>query len=301
MTEARVIRTTAELAMLLDGGPLAPRLEPQRVLMSTPDSFDVVDVKNAFMEGRVGTVDRAKARAQWEALGCAFESAGHEVVVIPGAEGCEDMVFTANQVLPGLGPDGRPYVVLSHMRHPSRRREVPYFRDWFESHGYRILELPESVPYFEGQGDAIWHPGRQLLWGGFGQRTSVEAYASLSTMLEVPVVALELVHPSFYHLDTAFCALSEDAVLVFPGAFSEAGMALIRRGFARVLEVSEAEAAAGFACNAHAVDGRTVLIQRGSPHTVAALTDAGFEVVEVETGEFIKSGGSVFCMKMMIY
>lgn len=301
MSKARVIRTTAEMATLLDGGLPAVGIEPQRVLMCTPDYFDVIDVKNAFMEGRVGSVDRLRARAQWEALGCAFESAGHEVVAIPGAEGCEDMVFTANQALPGMGDDGRPYVVLSRMRHPSRRREVPYFRDWYESHGYRILELPASVPYFEGQGDAIWHPGRRLLWGGFGQRSSLEAYATISELLDVPVVALELVHPSFYHLDTAFCALSEDAVLVYPKAFAPAGMSLIRRGFARVIEVSERDAVEGFACNAHSLDGRTVILQKGSPSTVAALSGSGFDVVEVDTSEFIKSGGSVFCMKMMIY
>ena len=301
MTEARVICTSAELATLLEGGPPVRRPEPQRVLMCTPDFFDVVDVKNAFMEGNIGSVDRVKARAQWEALGCTFEAAGHEVLAIPGVQGCEDMVFTANQVLPGMGDDGRPYVVLSRMRHPSRRNEIPFFRDWFEANGYRILEVPESVPYFEGQGDAIWHPGKRMLWGGYGQRTSVVAYEAISAMLDSPVVALELVHPSFYHLDTAFCALSSDAVLVFPGAFSTEGMGLIRRGFERVIEVSEHEATKGFACNAHALDGRTVIIQRGSPDAVARLTGAGFEVVEVETGEFIKSGGSVFCMKMMIY
>ncbi|MCC6744687.1 MAG: amidinotransferase [Acidobacteria bacterium] len=301
MTPARVIRTTAELESLLGEGPLESRVEPRHILMCTPDYFDVVDVKNAFMHGNIGSVDRSKAREQWDALARAFESAGHEVLTLPGVEGCEDMVFAANQVLPGMGDDGRPYVVPSHMRHPSRRREVPAIRAWFEERGYRILELPESVPYFEGQGDAIWHPGRRLLWGGYGQRTAVEAYEALSELIETPVVVLELVHPSFYHLDTAFCALSDDAVLVYPDAFSDEGMALIRRGFDRVIEASEPEATSGFACNAHVLDGRTVVIQSGSPEVVAALRANGFDIVEVETGEFIKSGGSVFCMKMMVY
>lgn len=300
MSDARLIRTTAEMEAL-DVDCLPARAEPQRILMCTPDHFEVVDVKNAFMEGHVGSVDRGLARAQWEALGDAFRAAGHEVLTIDGAEGCEDMVFAANQVLPGMDGDGQPYVVLSRMRFASRQMEVPHFRAWFEGHGYRILELPESVTLFEGQGDAIWHPGRLLLWGGYGHRTSIEAYDVLARLLEVPVVALELVHPSFYHLDTAFCALAGDAVLVFPGAFSAEGMALIRRGFRRVIEVPEREASEGFACNAHALDGRTVVIQRGCAETSRALEDAGFDVVPVDTGEFIKSGGSVFCMKMMVY
>jgi N-dimethylarginine dimethylaminohydrolase len=295
-----VIRSAADLAAL-DVAALPDRVEPQRVLMCTPESFDVVDVKNAFMEGNVGSVDRVEAAAEWEALRCAFEVAGHEVVTIEGAPGLEDMVFSANQVLPGMGEDGTPYVVLSHMRFPSRRREVPYYRDWFAARGYRVLELPESVELFEGQGDAIWHPGKMLLWGGYGHRTTLAAYEALSELIGVPVIALELAHTDFYHLDTAFCALAPDAVLIFPGAFTPEGRDLISSVFERVIEVDEREASERFACNGAAVDGRTVLIQRGADTTVAKLRAAGFEPIEVETREFIKSGGSVFCMKLMIY
>ena len=297
---SRVIRTVADLESL-DLASVPGRPEPQRVLMCTPDAFDVVDVKNAFMEGNVGTVDRERAREQWEALRRAFEAAGHEVVTIDGQPGLEDMVFSANQVLPGMGDDGRPYVVLSHMRHPSRRREVPYFRAWFEQHGYRILELPDSVDLFEGQGDAIWHPGKALLWGGYGHRTSLAAYEAISELLGAPVIALELIHESFYHLDTAFCALAPDAALAYPGAFTAEGLEMIRSVFPRVIEVGDRDATEAFACNAHALDGRTVVIQRGADETVARLVAAGFDPVEVETGEFIKSGGSVFCMKIMVY
>jgi N-dimethylarginine dimethylaminohydrolase len=300
MNGGRLIQTVADLAAL-DVGTLAERAEPQRVLMCTPEHFDVIDVKNAFMEGNIGAVDRKRARAQWEALRQAFTDAGHHVLTIDGAPGLEDMVFAANQVLPGVDPDGSPYVVLSHMRHPSRRKEVPFYRDFFANHGYRILELPPQVELFEGQGDAIWHPGKQLLWGGYGHRTSLSAYAELSELLDVPVVALSLIHPSFYHLDTAFCVLGPDAVLIYPGAFTEAQQDLIRRLFPRVIETSEHEASEFFACNAHALDGKTVILQKGAAQTVAKLRAAGFEVIEVETSEFMKSGGSVFCMKMMMY
>jgi N-dimethylarginine dimethylaminohydrolase len=300
MSGARVIRTVEELGAL-DLASVPARPEPARVLMCTPDFFDVVDVKNTFMEGNVGHVDRAEARLEWEALRRTFEGAGHEVVTIEGDPGLEDMVFCANQVLPGVWPDGRPYVALSHMHFPSRQREVASFRRWFAERGYDVVELPPDAGDFEGMGDAIWHPGKQLLWGGHGQRTSLGAYEALSERLGVPVIALELVHPSFYHLDTAFCALAPDAVMAFPGAFTGEGRALIERVFPRVIEVGEREAANHFACNAHALDGRTVVIQRGATETVASLRTAGFAPVEVETREFMKSGGSVFCMKMMIY
>lgn len=297
---ARLIHTIAELDGL-EVASLPRRPEPQRILMCTPDHFDVLEVKNPFMTGNIGRVDRARARAQWQELVRVFAATGHEVLCIDGVPGLEDMVFAANQVLPGIDEQGRPYALLSRMRHPSRRAEVPHFRAWFERRGYRILELPEAAGYFEGQGDAIWHPGRQLLWGGHGPRTSFGAYAEVGQQLGVPVITLELVHPSFYHLDTCFCVLGPDAVLVHPGAFDAASRAMIARLFARVIEVDAVEAAQCFACNAHCLDGRTVVLQRGAAATTARLRAEGFEPVEVETGEFLKSGGSVFCLKVMIH
>jgi N-dimethylarginine dimethylaminohydrolase len=297
---ARVIHDRAELARL-DLAALPARPEPQRVLMCTPDHFDVVDVKNPYMAGNIGRVDRARARAQWRELAAVFRRLGHEVVTIAGQPGLEDMVFSANQTLPGMDPDGRPYVVLSYMRHESRRREVPHYRAWFAERGYAIRELGAEAGFFEGQGDAIWHPGKQLLWGGHGPRTSYRAYAELASLLDVPVIELELVHPAFYHLDTCFCALSPEAALAYPAAFDDESLALLRAAFPRLIEVGEHDAGACFACNAHCLDGRTVVLQRGAAQTVAALRAAGFETVEVETGEFLKSGGSVFCLKMMVY
>jgi N-dimethylarginine dimethylaminohydrolase len=211
------------------------------------------------------------------------------------------MVFAANQTLPGLDAKGRRYVLMSRMRHPSRRREVSLYHDWFERRGYDIYSLPPDAGFFEGQGDAIWHPGKMLLWGGHGPRTSVHAYERVSEMLCVPVVTLALTRPNFYHLDTCFCVLADDAALYFPGAFDEEGRGLLARAFPRLLEVSEGEATRRLACNAHALDGHTVLIQRGAAETCALLRAKGFRPVEVETDEFLKSGGSVFCLKQMIY
>jgi N-dimethylarginine dimethylaminohydrolase len=286
---------------------LSVRPEPERILMCSPEYFDIVDVKNSFMEGQIGQLDKEKALLEWQALRHAFESTGHEILVIPGAEGLEDMVFCANQVLPGkTHPSAKPYIVLSRMRHPSRQQEVPYFKAWFEAQGYQSFELPESVSLFEGQGDALWHPGKQLLWGGYGHRTTKEAYTALAALLNVPVIVLELPTPDYYHLDTAMSIVSAESVMIYPGAFSQDGLALIRAAFSTVMEVSQEEAANCFTCNAHALQNKktqktTVILHQGAQHAIKMLRDLGFEVIEVDTTEFMKSGGSVFCMKMMIY
>lgn len=275
--------------------------DPRRVLMCPPTYFDVVDVKNPFMEGQIGRVDRAEARRQWEQVREAFSAAGVEVVEIEPVPGCEDMVFCANQTLPGLDARGRRVCVLSRMVHPSRQREVPAFQRWFREAGYDVVHLPEDAGHFEGCGDALWHPRRGLLWGGYGVRSEAGAYPFIAERFGVPVLRLRLASQRFYHLDTALCPIDAGTAMVYPGSLEPAGLALVRAVFQRVLEVDQEDAERWMACNATAVGGRVVIMQRGTRRAAAALREMGYEVVEVETGEFLKSGGSVFCMKMFVF
>ena len=275
---------------------------PRRVLMTSPDHFEVAYVINPHMAGHVGTVDRERARAQWARLRDTYVALGLEVTVLPGQPGLPDMVFCANQTLPYLTSDGQPGAVMSRMHAPQRAPEVPFYAEFFRERGYEIQSLDASLPGdFEGMGGAIWHPGRARLYGGYGYRTDPGVYARLSAELGFEVVTLELTDPDFYHLDTCFCVLDERTVLIYPGAFTEQELTAVRASFPRVLEAPEEEARGGFACNAHCPDGRHVLIQRGSAATAAALRDAGYEVIELDTDEFVKAGGSVFCMKLMYW
>ncbi|MFN3596770.1 MAG: dimethylarginine dimethylaminohydrolase family protein [Rubricoccaceae bacterium] len=280
--------------------PAVPR--PGRVLMTSPEHFEVAYVINPHMEGNLGAVDPARARAQWAALRDAYERLGFPVSVVPGQPGLPDMVFCANQTLPYLTPGGARGVVASRMHAPQRAGEVPYFEAFFAGEGYAVHTLDPDLPgTFEGMGDALWHPGRYLLWGGYGYRTSRQVYDRFAEKLGFPVVPLALTDPDFYHLDTCLCPLDEHTALLFPGAFDDEGLATIRAHFRRTIEAPEDEARRLFACNAHSPDGRHVLIQRGCARTNDLLRAGGYEVVEVDTDEFLKSGGSVFCMKLMFW
>lgn len=285
---------------------IADRKNADRVLLCTPRYFDIIDVKNVHMQGNIGTTNKDKVQEQWDALKSAYDKLQHdkvlrEVSVIEGAEGCEDMVFCANQTFPWKMNDGTEVVVMSKMRHPSRQREVSYFEDFFTAKGFKPLHF-KDVKMFEGMGDVIPHPGKYLVYGGYGHRTTAEAYEELVAMLQVPVVALELVNPKFYHLDTCFVPLSENSVMLCKEAFTEEGLAMIQQLFKYVHFIPEQEAVDCFSLNAHAfeINGvKTAILQKGSTVTVDILKQEGYNVIEIETSEFMRSGGSVFCMKMM--
>jgi N-dimethylarginine dimethylaminohydrolase len=294
----------------LDIKNITERKEPAKVLMCSPDYFDVIDVKNPHMEGNTGRIDKTASQQQWNFLKDNYKRLVKENILedfleLPGTKGCEDMVFAANQSFPWITGGGEKVVIMSKMRHASRQKEVPYFEKLYTGLGYKIIHL-KNTELFEGMGDAIPHPGKNLIYGGYGHRSNQDAYEEIAEILNVPIVTVKLSDSRFYHLDTCFLPLDQDTLMLFPGAFTKEDLAGIRKLFKNMILVSEEEAAHGFALNAHVINdaahGRKVaLIQRGCKKAIAQLKEYGFEVIEADTSEYIKSGGSIFCMKMMLY
>lgn len=276
--------------------------EPSGVLMCAPDHYQVLSVKNPYMRGHIGGVDLPKARRQWAEVKEAFDSAGCPVSLIAPTPGLEDMVFCANQSLAGTRPDGQKVALISAMRHVSRRREVEAFEAWYEERGYRVMKLkPGGHATFEGSGDAVWHPGRRLLWGGYGFRTDAEVFTQVAEAFKTPVILLKLVNARFYHLDTCFCPLTPESVLIYPAAFEASSLELILKIFPIVVTASETDAVARMACNASVARSRTAILQKGSLSVANHMHALGLGVCEVDTSEFMKSGGSVYCLKQLLW
>lgn len=119
-------------------------------------------------------------------------------------------------------------------------------------------------------------------------------------MLDLEVAILQLPDPDFYHLDTALTLLDDRRAAYVPAAFDETGRALLETAFDGLIEVDDQEARDVLAGNLWCPDGEHVLMSAGAPVTQSRLNSEGFQVVEIETGEFLKSGGSVFCMRQEI-
>jgi N-dimethylarginine dimethylaminohydrolase len=275
---------------------------PGKVMVVNPKFFDVKYVINPHMEGHIGNIDFNEAFAEWNTLKTAYTNLGLYVHEVPAEEEFPDMVFCANQSLPNIKADGSKEVIMSVMHSPQRKGEVPYIEEVYQQSSYDVIHLDETqFSDFEGMGDAIWHFKKRLIWGGYGYRSSSSVYAHIAKTFNTPVIALELIDEKFYHLDTCFCVLNEHTVLIYPAAFTEDGLKNIRSMFSTVIEANQYEAEELFACNATAPDGNNVFIQKGCVEVNKQLENSGFIVHEFNTNEFLKSGGSVFCMKMMLW
>lgn len=267
------------------------------VLLCPPTYFDVIDMKNPYMLGE-SPVDKAKAHDQWEGLRAALEAAGVNVEMIEPIPGLEDMVFTANQVFVGHHEKIGKFIVPSRMRHASRQREVVPYVEWFRKRGYKVLDINIGDEYLEGGGDLIWHAGHSRIYAGHGFRSTiggVRRFAAAVAKLGIPVVPLELADARFYHLDTCFCPLNGEAVLLYPGAFAQESLDELKQYWQRLHEITELEAV-GFVANG-IVAGHCYLTPRTTQNLRKILDRESLEPVVVETSEFEKSGGSCYCMK----
>jgi len=272
----------------------------KRVLLCPPAYFDVVDQKNPYMSANSG-VDREKAERQWKALCSALEQAGCQVETIAPAAGLEDMVFAANQVFVGFHEGVGKFIVPSRMVHASRQREVPFYVDWFRQRDYKIIEVDLGSEHLEGHGDLLWHPDWSRIYAGYGFRSTqagVEKFRAAMSKLGIPVVPLQLVDRYCYHLDTCFCPLNNDALLIYPGAYAPESLTTLRGFWKRVHELT-ADEAHKFMGNGIVVNGR-YLTPYVTPHLEAILSQEALAPVIIDTSEFEKSGGSLFCMKTFL-
>ncbi|MSR33047.1 MAG: amidinotransferase [Gemmataceae bacterium] len=256
-----------------------------RILMCQPDYFEIEYEINPWMSKTRGA-DSALALKQWQNLYQTLARLGVEVELTPASPGLPDLVFTAN-----AGLVFKNHFFSSRFRYQERALESPIFEQWFSQHGFEVAQLPERY-FFEGAGDALFCG--TSLYCGYKIRSDVLGHQWLGEKLHRQVLPLELIHPSFYHLDTCFCPLKPGMALYYPGAFDDYGLRVLRSHITFLIPVAESEALR-FGCNAVVV-GNHVVVNTGCEKMENDLHQAGFTTHPVDLGEFLKSGGSAKCL-----
>jgi N-dimethylarginine dimethylaminohydrolase len=210
-----------------------------------------------------------------------------------------DLVFTANAA---VVLDGK--ALLARFRHPERQREQPIYAQSFrvlEARGLidEVIEMPSGT-VLEGAGDCLWDGPRGTFWMGCGFRSDKRAAAVVEESFGTTCVPLDLADPSFYHLDTAFCALPCGGVIYHPKAFTAEARAAIERRVAPADRITLDPAdAARFAANAVCF-GRVLVLSSCSETLRGALTERGYAVFTTPLAAFLRSGGSACCLTLRL-
>lgn len=261
------------------------------VLMCSPTHFTVEYRINHWMNPEHPT-DTALAVRQWESLRAVYDRLGFTVHLIDPIEGLPDMVYAANG---GLVIDGIAYTASFH--HPERQPEGPAYAAWFAGAGF---DVRHASVVNEGEGDFL-AVGTVIL-AGHGFRTDPASHDEAARVFGREVVALRLIRPEFYHLDTALCVLDErpghEHIAYLPSAFDDASLEVLRRRFPGAIEVAEADAAV-FGLNAVS-DGLHVVTAARAVGFQAQLRDHGYEPIGVDLSELLLGGGGVKCCTLAL-
>ena len=264
------------------------RATTRRYLMCSPTHFDVTYAINPWMDPSAH-VDRKRAQRQWDGLAATYRRLGHRVDVLDGVAGLPDMVFTANGA---LVIDG--HALVANFTHAERQPESDHHLAWMRRHVDPSAR--RALATNEAEGDLLVVGG--VILAGTGFRTDPRSHVEVAATFDREVVTLELVDPRFYHLDVAIGVLDDETIVWFPGAFTPAAAAEIRRRYPEAVEVSEHDALV-LGCNLVS-DGRHVVLDERAVALARDVAARGFVPVPVGIDEFQKAGGGIKCLTLEI-
>ncbi|MBC7581533.1 amidinotransferase [Aeromicrobium sp.] len=282
--------------------------------MSGVDHFDDSQPINPFMT-QVVPIDRGDARHEHKRIREALESAGVTVIKVDPPENCQDGVYTANWAL----VRGDKAILASLPN--ARKAEESYAEQMLIDQGKTVIRVPEGLRA-SGQGDAL--PCGNLLFCGSTYRADIEAQAFIAEQLGYERIQLQTIPlldehgnsvtnlfsgwpDSFYYdIDLALSIIRppvgdrKGLIAWCPAAFTTQSREFLH-AFDGVdkIEVSEAEAREGFACNLVST-GETVIMNSGGRQLSKDLEAWGLQTILLDNPELGKGGGSIRCTTLTL-
>lgn len=273
---------TMTLETSVDAHTVPSQATKPTVLMCRPEHFTVSYRINPWMHPEDPT-DTSLAVKQWTTLYNTYVDLGFTVHLIESLPGLPDMVYAANG---GFVLDGIAYGAQFH--YPERQPEGPAYMEWFRAQGLDVRE-PESTN--EGEGDFLLVGDTILAASGF--RSDTSSHQEIADIFGREVVSLQLVNPSYYHLDTALAVIDETTIAYLPSAFDEASVAILRERYPDAIIATE-EDAAFLGLNSFS-DGHNVVIAERATTFARDLADRGYNPIGVDLSELLLGGGGVKC------
>ena len=252
------------------------------VLMCRPEFFTVSYRINPWMHPEDPT-DTSLAVKQWEVLYNTYIELGFDVQLIAPIDGLPDMVYAANG---GYVIDNIAYG--ASFTYAERQPEGPAYMDWFRENGFDV-RVPENIN--EGEGDFLL-VGERIL-AGTGFRSASNSHEEIAGIFGREVVTLNLINPSFYHLDTAIAVLDDTNIAYLESAFDEPSLAKLRALYPDAILATEEDAAV-LGLNSYS-DGYNVVIASRAKDFERQLRERGYNPIGVDLSELLLGGGGVKC------
>lgn len=221
-----------------------------------------------------------------------------------------DLVFVANGGL--CIPNISNTIILPNMKYKQRKEELTYLEEIYKGINLNMVQFPDSnsAP-FEGQAELKWFQNGTKAICGYGHRSTQETFDTIKDLFNqlfkknklIPpkLLVLPLESPDYYHLDVAMLEFNDTKCIVHKKAFSNSSIKMIKQ-FLGDENVDVIDTSDTMCLNA-IVDGNILVTHKITDSNIKLNLEkiTNKKIIEVDTSEFEKSGGSVRCMTLDVF
>ncbi|PFG04816.1 arginine deiminase family protein [Bacillus sp. es.034] len=255
----------------------------KKVVVVSPENMQINEIINETQKHFLKeNIDIDKAVSQHKRFVDVLEKNGSEVIHLQPSSELNEQVFTRD-----IGFTIHDQFFVASMNTDVRRGEVKTLKHWLEENEVPYNELLHSI---EG-GDVL--VDEENVWIGVSGRTNQLAIQSLRNQL-TPYTVHELpLREDILHLDCVFTIISSEWALVYPPAFSKEDLETIKKHYNIITVTDEEQFQMG--PNVLAIGNQKVISLTQNQALNERIRAEGFDVIELDLSEIIKSGGSFRC------
>nr|WP_318618247.1 arginine deiminase family protein [Sporosarcina sp. YIM B06819] len=261
----------------------------RRVILCQPKFMAIEevinDVQKKYEDENINVELAMKQHEEFEKV---LKEHGVEVIKLPSSEQFPEQVFTRD-----IGFTVGEEIFVAEMASDIRKGEEEVLEEWLDDEDILFQTTTDRV---EG-GDVI--VDRSTLYVGISSRTSEEAVRKLRHDLPDHDIIQVPFNEKYLHLDCVFNILSPEVGLIFPKAFDAETINMLSARKYKLIEVSE-EKQFTLGTNVLSIGDKKVFSLPQNKNVNAQMRARGFEVIEVDFSEIIKSGGSFRCCSMPV-
>lgn len=261
----------------------------KRVIMCEPQYMEIREVINETQKYYTqNNIDQDLAMKQHRKFTNSLRENGVEVLLLPPDNSFPEQVFTRD-----IGFTIGNQVFVAQMASDIRKGEEKALQKRLNFRGFPFIEMTEG--FIEG-GDVMVN--QHTVYIGISSRTNKRAVSILQeTLSDFQIIAIPF-QEEYLHLDCVFNILAPDEALYFPAAFSDETIKMLKKRF-RLIEVTEEEQFT-LGTNVLSIGNKIVYSLPSNQNVNRNLREQGYNVIEIDLSEIIKSGGSFRCCTMPI-
>jgi N-dimethylarginine dimethylaminohydrolase len=279
---------------LFSKNPIKPHARSEydvlrKVILCKPEYMTIRDVINETQKKfKDEGIHIELAMAQHKKFVETLKDHGVEVILLPALKMLPEQVFTRD-----IGFTFGHILFVAEMANKIRQGEEDVLKSWLEQHDISYYNLKGDM--IEG-GDVVVNG--ESIYVGLSNRTNEKAIEHLHSILPHHEVVTVPFTEKYLHLDCVFNIISPTEALYFPKAFTQKEIDFLSSRF-ELIEVDEEEQFS-LGTNVLNIGNKKIFSLPVNPKVNKELRKRGYEVIEVDIMEIIKSGGSFRCCTLPI-